>query len=147
MTTSEKKRPAKKARLSASAERLRQRIIRELELEDSIALALCEQFVWCWQACQDARALLAAESSVCQDRYGRPKPHPALEIARQAANSMLRIAKQLGAAGSSQLGRPPASGGKKVPRSKNALDGAMFPAIDSGPRLKRMDTPPLPEDA
>jgi P27 family predicted phage terminase small subunit len=66
----------------------------EFDLEDHHRRLLqlaCEA----WDRGQRARELVEAEGVVVEDRYGRPKAHPAVNIQRDAEITFARLVREL----------------------------------------------------
>ena len=69
-------------------------VVRDWKLEPHhirILTAACES----WDRAQEARAVLAAEGIVVQDRYGSPKAHPACGIERDSKTLFARLVREL----------------------------------------------------
>lgn len=79
----------------------------ELEPHHLRTLTLaCEQ----WDRAQAARKLIKKEGITITDRFGQPKPHPAVAIARDASIAFARLMREL-ALDDTDPSRPPRVGG------------------------------------
>jgi len=61
-----------------------------------------------------ARAELEGSSLVLTDRYGQLRPHPAVNIARDARLGLARLLRELNLDIGAQESRPPRIGGRNV---------------------------------
>lgn len=69
-------------------------VVRDYGLEEHhvrLLTAACEA----WDRAQEARELLAAEGIVTRDRFGQPKPHPAVAIERDSRIGFARLLREL----------------------------------------------------
>ena len=57
--------------------------------------ALVEALCAAYDTWSEAQSIVKAEGCVVSDRFGAPRAHPAVTIARDAAATMGRLAKQL----------------------------------------------------
>ncbi|MDX9861650.1 MAG: P27 family phage terminase small subunit [Rhodospirillales bacterium] len=79
----------------------------ELEAHHLRTLTLaCEQ----WDRAQAARKLIKKEGIAINDRFGQPKPHPAVAIERSASVAFARLMREL-ALDDTDPSRPPRVGG------------------------------------
>jgi P27 family predicted phage terminase small subunit len=79
----------------------------EYVLEDHHRRVLSEGAA-AWDRAQQAKALVDAEGLVIRDRFGQSKPHPAVQIERDARSLYLRCCRELDLDGAiSPESRPP----------------------------------------
>lgn len=91
-----KTKPKPPAHLSAESKKLWQRLFDDYALNDAAGLLLLQSACEAYDRLQEARKVLAKESSVIRDRWGQPKPHPAAGVERDARTQMhsaLRLLK------------------------------------------------------
>lgn len=63
--------------------------------EDQASLAVLATFTQCWDRVREARAEIAKSGPFIEDRFGVPKPHPALAVERSARDQMLQSFRAL----------------------------------------------------
>ena len=68
--------------LSAEARRLWDRLTTDYVLDDAGGMLLLRSALEAFDRLQDARKTLATDGAIVRDRWGQPKPHPALAIER-----------------------------------------------------------------
>ncbi|MDE2456678.1 MAG: P27 family phage terminase small subunit [Burkholderiales bacterium] len=81
--------------LSAEARQLWQRLQAEYGIDDSAGLALLRAAAEAFDRSQQARALIAQEGLMLPDRFGAPKPHPAVAIERDSRTQLLAALRAL----------------------------------------------------
>lgn len=82
--------------LSTEARRQWSRLRDDFAIDDAAGLLLLQSALEAFDRLQDARRTLATEGAITRDRWGQPKPHPALGVERDAATRMhsaLRLLK------------------------------------------------------
>ena len=81
--------PKPPAHLSAEARRLWARLLGDFHLDDGAGLALvrvaCESF----DRGEASRRAIAAEGATLTDRFGQRKPHPLLQVERDARAALV----------------------------------------------------------
>jgi len=84
------------AHLSAEAKRLWASLQADFTLEDAAGRLLLQSALEAYDRLQEARRTLAKEGAIVRDRWGQPKPHPAVGVERDARTQMhgaLRLLK------------------------------------------------------
>lgn len=104
-------RPDPPGHLNAKAKILWRSIIDRYELEDE-ELATLTLALEAWGIAQTARRTIDREGQLIEDRFGQSKPHPAIQIHRDALASWARLTAQLGIPAEPANDRPPRFGGK-----------------------------------
>jgi P27 family predicted phage terminase small subunit len=87
--------PAPPGHLSAKGKTLWRSIVDLYELEDS-ELATLTLALEAFDMAQTARRTIGREGQMIEDRFGQAKPHPAVQIHRDALASWARLTTQLG---------------------------------------------------
>jgi len=81
--------------------------VAEFELE-AHHVRLLSEAAHAWDRAAQARALVDRDGLVITDRFGQPKPHPAVAIERDARAAHVRIMRELDLDGAPELeSRPP----------------------------------------
>lgn len=93
--TSPDPRPGPPGHLSSKATALWRSIVDRYELEDE-ELATLTLALEAWDIAQTARRTLGREGQMIEDRFGQTKPHPAIQVHRDALASWARLTSQLG---------------------------------------------------
>ena len=81
--------------LSKPAKRLWIKILTDYEINDAAGLALLQTACEAFERCDEARRLIKRESTVIMDRFGQPKPHPAVAIERDARGQLIAALRSL----------------------------------------------------
>jgi len=87
--------PRPPAHLSAAAKRWWRDTVHQFTLEPHHRMLL-EAAATAWDRATDARVMIEAEGAVVRDRFGQPKPHPAVQIESTALALFARLTVQLG---------------------------------------------------
>ncbi|MBI3041558.1 MAG: hypothetical protein HYY78_01875 [Betaproteobacteria bacterium] len=83
------------AHLSDESKRLYKRLVLEFVLDDSAALMLLQAALEARDRLQEAREILSRDGCMTTDRWGKPRPHPALTMERDARAGMLNALRLL----------------------------------------------------
>jgi hypothetical protein len=81
--------------LSNEARALRQRLIREYEIEDSGGLLLLETAMEAFSRMREAQALVAQHGALVKDRFGQLQKNPAIVVERDSRAAMLAALRAL----------------------------------------------------
>ncbi len=87
--------PKPPGKLSAESLQLWNDIVGDFELE-AHHLALLGRALEQHDRALSARKLIVAEGVTCKDRFGQLKPHPCIDIERNASLAFLRMTRELG---------------------------------------------------
>ncbi len=98
--------------LSAGAKQFWRSVVNLFELEEH-NLDLLETACIQLARSEQARAIIDEEGMVIKDRFQQPKPHPAVELERQAHLAFIRIGRELGLSVEAPDSRPPLPVGYK----------------------------------
>jgi P27 family predicted phage terminase small subunit len=98
-------RPDTPGHLSKKGAELWRSIIDRYELEDE-ELATLTLALESWDMAQTARRTIGREGQIIEDRFGQIKPHPAIQIHRDALASWARLTTQLGIPADTAQDRP-----------------------------------------
>ncbi len=98
--------------LTAQAKQFWRSVVNLFELEEH-NLDLLETACVQLQRAAQARAIIEKEGMVIKDRFQQPKPHPAVELERQAHLAFVRIGRELGLSVEAPDSRPPLPVGYK----------------------------------
>ncbi len=96
--------------LSASAKQFWRSVVEVFDLEGH-TLGLLESACIQLHRSEEARAIVAKEGMIMKDRFGQPKPHPAVELERQAHLAFLRLGREIGLSVDAPDSRPPVGAG------------------------------------
>lgn len=92
-----KRSPARAAQtLSNEALAVQARLHAEYELNDAGAVEVLTAGLHAFDTMRSAEALIRSQGVVVLDRYGTPKAHPAVDIARTARSQWLQALRMLG---------------------------------------------------
>ena len=108
-----KKTPQPPKHLTAQARQFWRSVCALFDLEEH-NLDLLETACVQLQRASQARAIIDKEGMVIADRFEQPKPHPAVELERQAAMAFVRIGRELGLSVEASDSRPPLPVGYKT---------------------------------
>lgn len=98
-------RPGPPGHLSKKAADLWRSIVDRYELEDE-ELATLTLALEASDIAQTARRTLGREGQMLEDRFGQTKPHPAIQVHRDALASWARLTSQLGIPAEPATDRP-----------------------------------------
>src|SRR5690348_2616603 len=76
-------------RLSAEAQRLWDRIVADYQVEDAAGRLILQSGLEAFDRLREAQRLLELEGLLCRDRFGQPRPHPAILIERDCRTQLL----------------------------------------------------------
>jgi len=97
MTTKPKTSPPKPPTgMSTEAMGIWKRLHAEYELGDTGAVQILTAALKAFETMRQAEALIAKEGVCTSDRYGTPKAHPAVDIAKNARAQWLNALRMLG---------------------------------------------------
>ena len=98
--------------LSAVAKQFWRSVCESFDI-DSHSLDLLEVACVQLQRAEQARVIIAKEGMIIVDRFDQPKPHPGIEMERQASMAFVRIGRELGLSVEAPDSRPPLPVGYK----------------------------------
>ena len=98
--------------LSAQAKQFWRSVVNLFELEEH-NLDLLESACVQLTRSEQERGIIEKEGLVVKDRFSQPKPHPAVELERQAHMAFVRIGRELGLSIEAPDSRPPLPAGYK----------------------------------
>ena len=81
--------------LRKAAKRLWNDLMSDYEIDDAAGLALLQTACEAFQRCDDARRMIRREAAVITDRFGQPKPHPAVTIERDSRAQLIAALRAL----------------------------------------------------
>ena len=104
-------RPTAPAHLSPSSKRLYRRIVADYQLgREPAALETLRLALESLDRCTEAREVIDQEGALYLDRFGQPKPHPAISIERDSRIAALRAFRELSLDSEYVEARPPRIG-------------------------------------
>jgi phage terminase small subunit len=104
--------PKPPSELGPDGRKFFRKIVLEYEL-DSHHVELLTQGCKCLDRIASARKMLDAEGVVIRDRFGCPRPHPAVAVELQNKTIFSRLLRELGLDVPQADSRPPRLGGQK----------------------------------
>jgi P27 family predicted phage terminase small subunit len=81
--------------LRKPAKKLWLEVMADYAIDDGAGLALLQTACEAYQRCDEARRLIRREAAVIVDRFGQPKPHPAVAIERDARAQLIAALRAL----------------------------------------------------
>jgi P27 family predicted phage terminase small subunit len=88
------------------------KVVSDYELEDP-ALGLLEAACDAYDRMCEARAIVLREGAIVEDRYGKPKTHPAAALERDSRLAFARLVRELNFDVAAPDARPPRRGGAR----------------------------------
>jgi len=72
------------------------RVLKDFLLEESHELQLLQEAAGCLDRIAEAQAEIEAKKPYFNDRFGQPRPHPALNVEKDQRVLFVRIVRELG---------------------------------------------------
>lgn len=84
------------AHLNAKGKKFYKEIIMDYQIDDGAGRALLLQAAEALQRCNEAREIIKKDGgAVIRDRFGQPKPHPAVAIERDSRQQVIAALRAL----------------------------------------------------